>query len=266
MPKLPSKTDNRTGDLCADVVHQWLTPDWSIPGVRGYVSTRYESGISCPPYNGFNTADHVGDDPDSVHACRQALQRYFQWPHPPQWLKQVHGTAVAEAGTEDIDLEADAVITTKPQHICTLHTADCLPVFFADQSGSMVALAHAGWRGLAAGILENVVSRMQQAQVPVERIIVWLGPAIGQAAFEVGPEVREAFLRNDSGAETAFIPNASGRWQADLYTLAKRRLQAAGVTAITGGQYCTWSDPRFFSYRRQAVTGRMVSLLWLEPN
>lgn len=240
----------------------WLTPDWSMPAfVRGFVSTR-KGQWSQPPYDGFNTANHVGDDPDSVQQCRNVLKRLFGWKTQAQWLKQVHSATVVDAQDDNVEREADAVITSIPGRICTLHTADCLPVFFAAKSGATVALVHAGWRGLADGILE---STLKCFPLPSNDIAVWLGPAISQAAFEVGPEVREAFVAHDPDATQAFLKNERGRWQADLYALARMRLQSAGVQTISGGEYCTYQDTRFFSYRRQPVTGRMVSLLWIDP-
>jgi len=245
----------------AALVQQWLTPDWEIPGVRAWCTTR-AGQFSQPPYDGFNTASHVGDDPDAVGACRRALAEYFQWHSNPQWLKQIHGIQVVEARSDGLEREGDAVYTRTPGQICTLHTADCLPVFFAAEDGSEVALAHAGWRGLAAGVLE---ATLEHFTISPHLIQVWLGPAIGPSAFEVGEEVRAAFLDEDAQSEACFQPNERGRWQADLYGLARRRLARAGVLHVSGGEHCTYTDQRFFSFRREPVTGRLLSMIWIDP-
>lgn len=256
---------NRVTD---DLVSQWLRPDWPQPTtaiqqrVRAYISTR-AGQLSPHPYNGFNTADHVGDDPIHVLANRRSLAEYFAWQQEPQWLKQVHGTTVVEARPDGVEREGDAAFSRQPGQVCTLHTADCLPVFFCNAAADVVALAHAGWRGLAGGVLEQTVARMA---VPPEQIRVWLGPAIGPAAFEVGDEVRDAFMAVHPAAQACFHINTQGRWQGDLYALARLHLASAGVHQVAGGEFCTYTDPRFFSYRRQAITGRMLSLIWLAPD
>lgn len=257
-------TLNRIDDA---LVQHWLIPDWSAPDrvpahVRGYVTTR-AGHLSAHPYDGFNTANHVGDDPGHVEANRQSLAEYFDWTREPQWLKQVHGIEVIEARGDGVEREGDAVFTREPGQVCTLHTADCLPVFFTSKPGDVVGLAHAGWRGLADGVLESTVEKMGVAPDQLE---VWFGPAIGQEAFEVGDDVRNAFLAIDATAERCFHLNMRDRWQCDLYGLARQRLQSVGVQAISGGNYCTFSDPRFFSYRRQSVTGRMLAMIWIEPD
>lgn len=245
----------------AALVQQWLMPDWRIPGVRAWCTTR-AGHFSQPPYDGFNTASHVGDDPDSVAACRLALADYFHWQTRPQWLKQIHGIQVVEARDDGLEREGDAVYTGTPGQICTLHTADCLPVFFAAEDGSEVALAHAGWRGLAAGVLEATLEHFTSSPHLTR---VWLGPAIGPSDFEVGDEVREAFLQEDAQSDSCFQPNERGRWQADLYGLARRRLALAGIIHISGGEHCTFNDQRFFSFRREPVTGRLLSMIWIDP-
>lgn len=249
------------------LVHQWLRPDWAVSApaparVKGYVTTR-AGQLSAHPYDGFNTANHVGDDPGHVDANRRSLAEYFNWQQEPQWLKQVHGIDVVEACADAVEREADAVFTREPGQVCTLHTADCLPVFFASKNGDAVALAHAGWRGLAAGVLEATLKKLG---LPADQVQVWLGPAIGQDAFEVGDDVRDAFLNWSEATTDCFQLNLRDRWQCDLYALARMRLQAAGVQSISGGNFCTFSDPRFFSYRRQSVTGRLLAMLWIEPN
>lgn len=252
--------------LTDDIVRQWLQPGW--PGVTHAIRQRVHACVttragqlSIPPYDGFNTANHVGDDPSTVNANRRALADHFGWQREPQWLKQVHGTDVVEAVADGIEREGDAVFSREPGQICTLHTADCLPVFFTTANANVVALAHAGWRGLVAGVLEQTVARLGAEPAQVR---VWLGPAIGPDAFEVGNDVREAFTAIHPDAAACFRPNANGRWQADLYALARLRLGKIGVHHIAGGDFCTFTDPRFFSFRRQPVTGRLLSLIWLD--
>ena len=183
-------------------------------------------------------------------------------PGEPCWLNQVHGATVVSAGHYDAPPEADASVSVEAGQICVVRTADCLPVLFCSMDGSEVAAAHAGWRGLAAGVLEATVTRMRHAP---EALLAWIGPAISQAAFEVGDEVRTAFLARDAGTSACFRANERGRWQADLYELARRRLAAAGLKAVTGGGFCTFTDAeRFYSYRRNPDCGRMVSFVAME--
>lgn len=245
----------------ADYLAHWLQPDWSVPGVHAWCTTRYGL-LSKPPYDGFNTANHVGDDPSSVAGCRQALADYFLWSTEPQWLQQVHGTQVVEAQADGVEREADGVYTRTPGQVCTLHTADCLPVFFTTEAGNEVALAHAGWRGLAAGVLEATLEKFQSE---THLIKVWFGPAISQSAYEVGDDVRDVFLQSSQRNSTYFQPNSNNRWQCDLFGLARARLRDAGLQHISGGKLCTYQDPRFFSFRRQSVTGRLLSLIWIDP-
>jgi hypothetical protein len=243
----------------------FILPDWPAPpNVRAAVSTR-EGGVSQPPFDSFNLAQHVGDDADAVAANRHRLADALQLPAAPVpvWLDQVHGSGVANLdATHDAIPRADASISTVPGRVCAVLSADCLPVLFCDRAGSRVAAAHAGWRGLAAGVLENTVAAMAVAP---QQVLAWLGPAIGPQAFEVGDEVRQAFLAQDPGAESAFQATRPGHWLADLYQLAQRRLATLGVTAVFGGGLCTFSDAqRFYSYRRDGRTGRMASLVWLQ--
>ena len=235
-----------------------LRPGWPAPApVRALTTTR-AGGVSRPPWDAFNLAAHVGDAPQHVAANRAALRRRFGLPADPVWLQQVHGARVVEAGPA---AEADAVWSRTPGQVCAVLTADCLPVLLCDRAGDCVAAAHAGWRGLAAGVLEATV-----AALPADAadLMAWLGPAIGPDAFEVGDEVREAFVTADARAGAAFRPAGDGRWLADLYGLAHLRLAAAGVTRVFGGGLCTFTDrDRFYSYRRDGVTGRMASLIWL---
>ncbi|MBW7862338.1 MAG: peptidoglycan editing factor PgeF [Rhodocyclaceae bacterium] len=242
-----------------------LRPDWPAPGrVRALVTTR-GGGVSRGPYASLNLGAHVGDDPQAVACNRELLSAML--PSAPAWLDQVHGTDVielSERGWADGSPCADAAIARRAGEVCVVMTADCLPVLLCDQSASVVAAAHAGWRGLAAGILERTVRQMGVAP---SRLMAWMGPAIGPGAFEVGPEVREVFIAEDGDAAGAFVPRNGDRWLADLYQLAQRRLLRAGVGQVFGGGRCTWSDPeRFYSFRRERVTGRFASLVWLDPD
>lgn len=237
-----------------------LIPDWPAPSsVRACVTTR-AGGVSQAPYDTFNLGDHVGDLPASVSENRLRLSTACA--ARPAWLKQVHGLDVAYADPQQI-AEADASWTDTPGIACTVMTADCLPALFCNRAGTKVAAAHAGWRGLAGGVLEATLDAL--AVDPAD-VLVWLGPAIGPLAFEVGAEVREAFVAIHPHADSAFLPGAHpGKFMADIYELARIRLAARGVNAVYGGGYCTVTDPRFFSYRANSNTGRFASLVWLQP-
>ncbi|MDX5371828.1 MAG: peptidoglycan editing factor PgeF [Pseudomonadaceae bacterium] len=236
----------------------WLLPDWPAPAsVRACVTTR-AGGVSQAPFDGLNLGDHVDDDPAAVAANRARLVEALGC--RPAWLQQVHSADVVEADPRQVPA-ADASWSTSPGVACTVLTADCLPALFCDRAGTRVAAAHAGWRGLAGGVLENTVAALG---VEPAELLVWLGPAIGPQSFEVGAEVREAFVTRHAEAERAFVPSANaGKYLADLYTLARIRLAAIGIDAVHGGGLDTFSDPRFFSYRRAARTGRFASLVWL---
>lgn len=237
----------------------WLTPDWPAPAnVRACVTTR-AGGVSAPPFDSFNLGDHVGDEPAAVAKNRRRLTEALGC--RPAWLSQVHGIDVVQADPASV-ATADASWSATPGVACTIMTADCLPALFCDRAGTRVGAAHAGWRGLAGGVLEATVDALGVA--PAE-LLVWLGPSIGPQAFEVGPEVREAFLADHAEAERAFVPSANaGKYMADIYALARIRLAAKGVTAVYGGDFCTFSDTeRFYSYRRSSRTGRLASLIWL---
>lgn len=245
----------------------WLLPDWPAPrNVRAGMSTRV-GGVSLPPYASLNPASHVGDDPNAVAENRRLLQQWL--PAEPLWLNQVHGVEVCLTSPEGGNPPcADASVTTRNNEVLAVLTADCLPVLFCDRAGTVAAAAHAGWRGLAAGVLEQTVAAMQ---VEPESILAWMGAAIGPRAFEVGDEVREAFIAQHPLAGVAFRPALPGtldesprKWLADIYALARIRLAAVGVTQVYGGSLCSFHDPRFFSYRRQNPCGRMASLIWLE--
>ena len=241
-----------------------IKPDWPAPANVLALSTTRIGGVSSPPYDSLNLAHHVGDTPAAVDANRQLLAEYLPDRVDVQWLQQVHGTAVLEASKGAPGYpEADACFTRETRVACAILTADCLPVLLCDRAGSVVAAAHAGWRGLAAGVIESAVRAMQ---VEPETVIAWLGPAIGPHAFEVGPEVRDAFLAASTAnaAEACFEPSAAheGHFLADLYALARLRLNALGVSAVYGGECCTYAESeRFFSYRRDGQTGRMASLI-----
>lgn len=264
-----------------------ITPDWSAPpGVRAAFTLRM-GGVSAAPYDSLNMGAAIGDSPEAVAENRRRVVEALRLPAEPAWLEQVHGTRVVAlcgrlavgasvagglggaAGTAG-DLpplgvvpKGDASVTWGPGRVCAIRVADCMPVLFAALDGSAVGASHAGWRGLAGGVLEATVARMG---VPASRLIAWMGPAIGQANFEVGDDVRTAFAATDTEAASAFVPNARGRWQCDLYALARRRLAALGVSAICGGGWCTFADSeRFFSYRRSSQCGRMAALIWIDP-
>ncbi|WP_285418201.1 peptidoglycan editing factor PgeF [Pseudomonas sp. efr-133-TYG-5] len=236
----------------------WLTPDWPAPAsVKACVTTR-EGGVSVAPFDSLNLGDHVDDSPQAVAENRRRLTEHFAI--QPAWLQQVHGVDVVHADP-GVVATADASWTATPGIACAAMTADCLPALFCDRAGTRVAAAHAGWRGLAAGVLEATLDSLD---VPAQQVLVWLGPAIGPQAFEVGSEVREVFIQQLPEAATAFVPSANaGKFLADIYALARLRLAARGVTAVYGGGFCTVSDPRFFSYRRASRTGRFASLVWL---
>jgi YfiH family protein len=240
-----------------------LVPDWGgkpPPGVVAAVTLRNDlRGVSGGPYARFNLGDHVGDDVREVATNRARLRADL--PTEPLWLNQVHGIEVVAAETAVPGVAADACWTREPGRVCAVLTADCLPVLLAACDGSVVAAAHAGWRGLAAGVIEATVAAMGVSPL---RLQAWLGPAIGPQAFEVGDEVRAAFCRHDAAAARAFVPGrAAGKWWCDLYTLARQRLLAQGVAQVTGGGLCTHGDAeRFYSFRRDGVTGRMATLIW----
>jgi YfiH family protein len=244
--------------------------DWIVPPlvghacIRALVTTR-SGGVSTGEYGTMNLAQHSGDDPRAVAENRRRLQAFL--PSAPVWLEQVHGTAVAvlDGPTPAAPIVADAAVTRTPGIVAAVQTADCLPVLFADRRGTAVGIAHAGWRGLAAGVLEATVSALQAQGVRAPDIDAWIGPGIGPRAFEVGADVHAAFCAHDSAAAAAFVEHRPGKWKADLCALARARLVQAGVGAITGGGWCTHDErSRFFSYRRAPHSGRMASLVWLE--
>jgi YfiH family protein len=240
--------------------HDWIIPDWPAPRhVRALVTTR-SGGVSRGPYASFNVGLRTGDEEAAVRANRAALAALL--PQEPKWLHQQHGSRVVEVDDIVQILAADASVARKPNTVCVIMVADCVPVLFADRHGTRVAAAHAGWRGLAGGILENTVEHMG---VEPQEVLAYLGPGIGPEAFEVGADVRNRLLGRDTMNARAFSPLSNGKWLADLYALARAALHRAGVTQVYGGGMCTFSDPkRFYSYRRDRVTGRMAALVWRE--
>ncbi|GAA4794175.1 peptidoglycan editing factor PgeF [Lysobacter hankyongensis] len=245
-----------------------LHADWPAPpGVQAFTTLRHGAGVSQAPFDTFNLGNrHAsdGDDPVMVERNREALIALAGLPSAPHWLKQVHGVDVVrcDGAAADDEPVADAAVTSTPGTVLAILTADCLPVVFASAAGDEVGAAHAGWRGLAAGVLEATVAAMR---TPADRLIAWLGPAAGPQAYEIGEEVFRAFVDRDAAAAAAFVATRPGHWRVDLYALARRRLARVGVTRVFGGGLCTISDPqRFFSHRRDARTGRIATLVWID--
>ena len=245
-------------------MRDWIVPDWPAPAGVLAVSTTRSGGVSEGPRASMNLGLHVDDAPAAVCENRRRLCEHLGLEHEPAWLRQVHGTEVVDAGEGfEAAPEADAAWSRTAGIGCVVLTADCLPVLLTDRAGSVVAAAHAGWRGLVAGVIERTVAAM--ATDP-RSLMAWLGPAISQPAFEVGDEVREAFVTHASEAARAFEPNARGRWQADLYALARQRLASVDVHEVHGGGLCTYTDAeRFHSYRRDPKAGRMATVIARKP-
>lgn len=244
------------------IVHpDWIVPDWPAPPpIRSLITTR-NGGISRGSFASFNLGQSTADDPHAVAANRARLRGLL--PQEPRWLKQVHGSRVVLADNVTTPPEADASVAREPGTVCVVMIADCLPVLLTDVSGSVVAAAHAGWRGLAAGVVEAAV---REAGAAPADLLAYLGPGVGPTAFEVGPDVHDAFVESDPGAEFAFSSHRPGKWFANLHALTRRALARAGVTRIYGDVQCTYSNPeRFYSYRRERSTGRMAALIWREP-
>jgi polyphenol oxidase len=257
---------------------QVITPDWPAPlHVRAAFTLRI-GGVSGGPYDSLNLGTHVGDSPAAVAENCRRVRETLRLPNEPVWLQQVHGIqvvdiaapgsnaagAVSQTGQAPSEPPiADASVSRSAGYVCAIRVADCMPVLFASKDGSVIGAAHAGWRGLAGGVLEATIDRLG---VPPSHLIAWMGPSIGPENFEVGNDVRDAFFAADEDAASAFTPNARGRWQCDLYALARRRLQAIGVSGAFGGGWCTFAErDRFFSYRRDGQCGRMAALIWMEP-
>lgn len=240
----------------------FLHADWPAPpGVHALTSLRHGLGVSAAPFDHFNLGSRCGDDADAVIENRRQLEAALHLPSPPRWLRQVHGVAVAvEPGFDEP--EADAAVTATPGRVLAILTADCLPVVLASRAGDDIGAAHAGWRGLCAGVLEATVGAMR---TPAQQLMAWLGPAAGPQAYEIGEDVFAAFVQRDPAAAAAFVATRPGHWKVDLYALARQRLQAVGVTAVFGGEQCTISDPaRFFSHRRDQRGGRIATLVWMQ--
>ena len=270
--------------------NEWeiIPPDWPAPARVRSAFTLRTGGVSVSPYDSLNLGAHVGDAGDAVAENRRRVRERLGLPAEPVWLQQVHGIEVADLDVRQPGVpqpgavasereglsggssvspraeppRADAAVTRTPGRVCVIQVADCMPVLFAARDGTAVGAAHAGWRGLAGGVLEETVRKLA---VPPQQLIAWLGPTIGQSHFEVGDDVRSAFVLRDPDAASAFETNARGRWQCDLYALAKRRLSALGVQDVFGGGWCTYADAaRFFSFRRDGQCGRMAALVWME--
>ena len=241
----------------------WIIPDWPAPPhVKALITTR-AGGVSTGAYESFNIGLSTGDDAHAIEANRARLRAIL--PCEPHWLKQVHGARVVDGDTLVGRPEADACVARERASVCAVLVADCLPVLFTDRAGSIVAAAHAGWRGLVAGVIENTVKSLAASGTRAEDILAYLGPAIGPAAFEVGDDVYAAYTQSDPQTRAAFVPHASGKWLADLFALARRALARSGVTAVYGGGLCTYSNPaRFYSYRREKNSGRMGAFIWRE--
>ena len=242
-------------------IPDFIIPDWPAPSWVRAVQTTRTGGVSTGPYASFNLAAHVEDDSAAVKENRRRLVEALNLPAQPCWLTQVHGTGIVDADRAPPGQEGDGSVSRAAGAVCAVLTADCLPVLLCDRAGTCVAAVHAGWRGLADGVITAAVDAIGQ---PGSQLLAWLGPAIGPQAFEVGDEVRTAFVARDVAAEAAFTP-VRDRWHADLYRLAHQQLASLGITEVSGGEWCTFEDSaRFYSYRRDHRTGRMASLIWLE--
>ena len=245
----------------------WLHPDWPAPaGVHAVVVTRHAPGVSRAPFGRCNLGSRSGDDPGHVAANRAGLVAALGLPSAPCWLHQVHGTTVhdADAASDAVEPLADAAVTRRAGVVLAILTADCLPVLFVSRDGSVVAAAHAGWRGLAAGVLEATLGALR---VPADEVLCWLGPSVGKRSYEVGEDVRAAFIADDPAVVDAFAETRRGHWNCDLAALAVRRLQRAGVASIHGGGFDTWADSRFHSYRRDGSrSGRFATLIWRDAD
>lgn len=242
-----------------------IRPEWPAPARVRAVATTRVGGASTGAYASLNLGAHVGDAPGAVRENRARLRAALGLGRAPLWLNQVHGITVADAATAALLPTADAMIARGPGAACVVMTADCLPVLFCNDAGTIVATAHAGWRGLATGVLEATLAALASAGAAPATVMAWIGPAISAPAYEVGADVRDAFLAADPAAAAGFTPNARGRWQLDLPAIARRRLATAGVHRVYGGDLCTARDPRrFFSYRRDGTCGRQATLVWLE--
>ena len=244
----------------------WLPADWPAPSNIKAGTTLRSGGISLPPYDTFNMGDHVGDDPKAVAENRQRLIPSLPLPAEPVWLKQVHSKVIVDAAnTLPSTIEADGSVSSEAGVVCAVLTADCLPLLICNKQGTQVAAVHAGWRGLADGIIEQALEKFNEDK---DNLLIWLGPAIGPNSYEVGDEVRNRFIAHDPDAISAFESrhqSHQGKWLMNIYTLARQRLKAQGVADIYGGTFCTFTaTEHFYSYRREGITGRMANLIWIE--
>ena len=247
-----------------DLASTFIIPNWPAPANVRAIQTTRSGGVSQAPYHSLNLGAHVNDDPLAVAHNRQLLSPYL--PAEPVWINQVHGIEAIDAATAGCAIQADAAYAIKANTVCVTMTADCLPVLLCDEAGTVVAAVHAGWKGLLDGVIESAINSMQLAMpnLAIQSLMAWLGPAIGPQAFEVGAEVREAFIMKDANAALAFESIGSEKWLGNIYQLARQRLNKIGVSQIYGGDLCTYTDAvQFFSYRRDIVTGRMASIIWL---
>lgn len=241
------------------IIPHWPAPHW----IKAYTTTRY-GGFSQAPFDSLNVGLHVGDDPNCVTKNRQLLQSSLGLKKQLLWLEQVHGNIVISADHPTNIFTADAIYSKKEHAVCAIQTADCLPLLICSVSSYCIAAVHAGWKGLNNGVIENTILALE---CPPRDLLVWLGPAIGPEAFIVGEDVVQAFIEKDHAAQTAFHYIGRNKWQANLYKLAKQHLHKLGINTVYGGEYCTYTDQkRFFSYRRDHVTGRMLSFIWINPN
>lgn len=243
------------------MTNNWITPDWPAPlGIKA-ASTLRTGGISKGDFASWNLADHVNDDADHVKINRQRLRQQLQLPSKPIWLNQIHGNRVITATNDATNTSADASYSRQAGIICTVMTADCLPLLLCSKDGLCVAAVHCGWRGLLAGIINQTCLAMKLSNDS----LVWMGPAIGSQVFTVGSEVRQLFIANNAAYRPAFVGQAKGKWLADIYRIARINLAEIGITQIYGGNRCTYSENQhFFSYRKQNQTGRMATLIWRE--
>ncbi|KPK11584.1 MAG: laccase [Acidithiobacillales bacterium SG8_45] len=240
----------------------YIIPDWPAPSTVSAAVTTRQQGVSRSPYDSFNLATHVGDQPESVASNRNLLRQQLHLPDEPLWLNQVHGRCIARHDGAANEPEADGSYSDQAGQVCVVMTADCLPVLLCNQAGTEVAAVHAGWRGLAGGIIADAVHGFAS---PPGELLAWLGPAIGPEKFEVGQEVYEAFVTANPAAADGFRAVDESHWLADLYYLARLQLNQLEVSQVYGGDYCTMTDTeRFYSFRRDGVTGRMAALIWLE--
>lgn len=243
---------------------EFIYPDWPAPdNVRALATTRY-GGVSVGGFSSLNLGDHVGDDSAIVARNRNILVERARLPAQPRWMVQVHGPVVVQADINVAGVEADAAWTESPDVVCAVLTADCLPVLLCDRGGKLVAVVHAGWRGLCSGVLDLTIDQFLGVDIPPTEILAWLGPAISPAAYEVGSVVKDSFLAREPSCTNSFTEVRPGIWQFNLYAAAREILASCGVTQVFGGGYCTYSEDRFYSYRRKSVCGRQAALIWLE--